>query len=146
MSAPLAEEPLYQVPARFRFTENLHIVFWLIKDISWAMLWQPLGMVMIIPTVCLAVRITIRTRYLKSELFHNLAILCWICANCSWMTCEFFWPEYDVLRYYTAIPFGFGIGFIAYYYLILWPADWRRNKLIRHPEPQPAAYVQRSED
>ena len=43
MSILPAEEPLYQVPARFRFTENLHIVFWLIKDISWAMLWQPLG-------------------------------------------------------------------------------------------------------
>ena len=118
---PLPSEDVYQVPARFRFLENLHIVFWLIKDISWAMLWQPLGMVMIIPTLALAIRITIQTRYIKSELYHNLAIVCWICANCSWMTFEFFWPEYDFLRYYTAIPFCFGIGFIAYYYLVLLP-------------------------
>ncbi len=146
MSILPAEEPLYQVPARFRFTENLHIVFWLIKDISWAMLWQPLGMVMIIPTVYLAVRITIQTRYLKSELFHNLAILCWICANCSWMTCEFFWPEYDFLRYYTAVPFGLGMLFIGYYYLVLRPAAWRRAKLIQNLEPQPAEYGQRSDE
>lgn len=124
----MTEEPVYQVPARFRFSENLHIVFWLIKDISWAMLWKPLGMVMTLPTLLLAVKITIQTRYIKSELFHNLAVLCWICANCSWMTFEFFWPEHDFLRYYTAIPFGLGIGFIAYYYMVLLPASPRRSE------------------
>lgn len=130
MQSPQQEEPVYQVPARFRFLENLHIVFWLIKDISWAMLWQPLGMMMIIPTLVLAIRITIQTRYIKSELYHNLAIVCWICANCTWMTFEFFWPEYDYLRYYTAIPFCVGIGFIVNYYLIHWPTTWKRAVII----------------
>ncbi len=129
------EEPVYQVPARFRFLENLHIVFWLIKDISWAMLWQPLGMVMIIPTIVLAIRITIQTRYIKSELYHNLAIVCWICANCTWMTFEFFWPEYDFLRYFTAIPFCCGIGFIAYYYFILLPAKLKQTTELASAEP-----------
>lgn len=114
---------LYTVPARFRFTENLHIVFWLLKDISWAMLWKPLGLFMIIPTLLLAVKITIQTRYIKSELFHNLAIVFWICANCTWMILEFFWPEKDGLRYYTAIPFGLGITCILYYYLIILPGS-----------------------
>jgi len=122
-------EDVYQVPARFRFLENLHIVFWLVKDISWAMLWQPLGMVMIIPTLALAIKITFQTKYIRSELYHNLAIVCWICANCTWMTFEFFWPEYDFLRYYTAIPFCIGIGFISYYYLVLLPAGLKRAKL-----------------
>ncbi|WP_229738570.1 hypothetical protein [Parapedobacter pyrenivorans] len=135
MQSPSPEEPMYQVPARFRFFENLHIVFWLIKDISWAMLWKPLGMVMIIPTLTLAIKITIQTRYIKSELYHNLAIVCWICANCTWMTFEFFWPEYDYLRYYTAIPFVCGIGFIAYYYLVLLPATSRRPTVIPAVEP-----------
>jgi hypothetical protein len=87
------------------------------------MLWQPLGMMMIIPTLALAVKITLQTRYIKSELYHNLAVVCWICANCTWMTFEFFWPEYDELRYYTAIPFCCGIAFIAYYYLVIWPGS-----------------------
>jgi len=118
-----ANEAIYEVPARFRFTENLHIIFWLLKDISWAMLWKPLGLLMIVPTLLLAVKITIQTRYIKSELFHNLAVVFWICANCTWMILEFFWPENDQLRYYTAIPFGMGISCIVYYYLILWPSS-----------------------
>ncbi|WP_219928772.1 hypothetical protein [Flavobacterium album] len=36
-------EELYQIPACYRKTENLHIVFWLIKDLCWVMLWKPLG-------------------------------------------------------------------------------------------------------
>src|SRR5690606_26989800 len=127
---PISGEPVYQVPARFRFSENLHIVFWLIKDISWAMLWKPLGVVMIVPTIVLAVKITVQTRYIKSELFHNLAVLCWISANCTWMIFEFFWPEYDFLRYYTAIPFSLGIGFIAYYYVVLLPASGKRRVVV----------------
>ncbi len=122
-----AESLVYQVPARFRFTENLHIVFWLLKDISWAMLWKPLGLIMIIPTLLLAVKITIQTRYIKSELFHNLAIVFWICANCTWMILEFFWPEQDELRYYTAIPFGMGISCILYYYIVVWPATLKHQ-------------------
>jgi len=143
MQSQQPEEPVYQVPARFRFLENLHIVFWLVKDISWAMLWQPLGMVMIIPTLALAIRITIQTRYIKSELYHNLAIVCWICANCTWMTFEFFWPDYDFLRYYTAIPFCCGIGFIAYYYLVLLPAKLRRPA---EPVPAEAVYLPNEPD
>lgn len=44
-------EKLYSIPARFRKLENLHIVLWLIKDLCWAMLWKPLGLIMIVPTI-----------------------------------------------------------------------------------------------
>ena len=83
-------EPMYIIPERFRKVENLHIVFWLIKDLSWAMLWKPLGMVMVVPTVAAAVLITWQTRKIKAELFHNLAVDCWICANAYWMVTEFY--------------------------------------------------------
>lgn len=111
----MAAEEIYKIPARFRKTENLHIVLWLIKDLAWAMLWKPLGLIMIVPTVGAALLITWQTRNIKSELLHNLAVVFWIIANGYWMITEFFWDD-DSLRYYTAIPFTIGLAIIAYYY------------------------------
>ena len=112
----MANEEIYQIPARFRRTENLHIVFWLIKDLCWVMLWRPLGLVMIVPTIGAALLITWQTRHIKSELLHNLAVVFWIFANAYWMITEFFSDD-DSLRYYAVIPFCLGIIVIAYYYL-----------------------------
>lgn len=119
---------MYSIPARFRRTENLHIVFWLVKDISWAMLWKPLGMAMLVPTLLVAIIITWQTRHLKAELFHNLAIDFWICANGFWMTIEFFGYD-EQLRIYTAIPFGIGLFFIATYYLVILPKKKIKEKM-----------------
>ena len=125
---------MYSIPEKFRRTENLHIVFWLIKDISWAMLWKPLGMIMIVPTIGAALLITWQTRKIKAELFHNLAVDFWICANGYWMIIEFYdAPEH--LRYYTAIPFAIGILFIAAYYLVVLPAEKRKQKLVEVKVP-----------
>jgi len=49
------KENLYSIPARYRKLENLHIVFWLFKDISWCMIWRELGILMIIPTLSVAI-------------------------------------------------------------------------------------------
>ncbi|GAO44818.1 hypothetical protein [Flavihumibacter petaseus] len=114
--------PLYSIPAKYRKIENLHIVFWLIKDMCWAMLWKPLGLVMIVPTVSVAVLITWQTRKLKAELYHNLAVLFWIIANCYWMVTEFLALP-DETRYYAAVPFSIGIVIIAAYYIRVLPAE-----------------------
>jgi prepilin signal peptidase PulO-like enzyme (type II secretory pathway) len=113
------DQDVYSIPARYRKTENLHIVFWLIKDLCWAMLWKPLGLVMIVPTIGAALIITWQTRHIKSELLHNIAVVFWIFANAYWMLTEFF-SDNDALRYYAAIPFSAGILVIAYYYAGLW--------------------------
>lgn len=126
----MSHPKMYAIPDRFRKTENLHIVFWLLKDISWAMLWRPLGLIMLIPTLTLAIRITIQTRHLKSELFHNLAVVFWIAANGYWMIVEFFWSDFDFLRYYAAIPFGIGIVFIAIYYLFVLAKERKNEKMV----------------
>jgi hypothetical protein len=120
---------MYSIPAKFRKTENLHILFWLLKDISWAMLWKPVGIAMLIPTLAVAIWITWQTRYLKAELCHNLAIAFWICANGYWMIIEFFGYD-EELRIYTAIPFGIGLFFILAYYLYILPKEKRNEKLI----------------
>lgn len=121
---------MYSIPDRFRRIENLHIVFWLIKDISWAMLWKPIGLLMFIPTLTVAALITWQTRKLKSELYHNLAILFWISANGYWMIAEFFWPNMEYLRYYASIPFSIGLFFIAAYYIVILPKEKKKEKLV----------------
>ena len=124
----MSDSKLYSIPARFRRTENLHILFWLMKDICWAMLWKPLGVAMLVPTLLVAIIITWQTRHLIAELFHNLAISFWICANGYWMIVEFMGYD-EQLRFYTAIPFGIGLFFIVTYYLVILPKEKRKKKL-----------------
>src|SRR5690349_25139229 len=95
-----AQEKMYCIPERFRKLENMHIVFWLIKDLSWAMLWKPLGMLMIIPTIIAAVVITSQTRKIKAEFFHNMAVVLWNLANGYCMIAEFY-ELADFYRDYT---------------------------------------------
>lgn len=127
-------EKYYSIPLRFRKMENLHIVFWLIKDISWCMLWRPLGIAMIIPTLWVAILITLRTRQFMSEVCHNLAIVFWITANAYWMVSEFFLfdgiPIYGEMsfKYLAVIPFTAGILVLMYYYL------WWRPRHREMPE------------
>ena len=118
---------VYAIPIRYRKMENLHIVFWLFKDISWCMIWKPLGIAMIIPTLAIAIIITIRTRQFVSELSHNLAVVFWISANAYWMISEFLhFDTNDLFGQYTykhlaIIPFVMGILVLAYYYLLWKP-------------------------
>ena len=121
---------VYTIPIRYRKMENLHIVFWLFKDISWCMVWKPLGIAMIVPTLAIAVIIAIRTRQYVSELCHNLAIVVWISANSYWMISEFLHFDTNILfgdytfKHLAIIPFVMGILILGYYYL--W---WKpRNK------------------
>jgi hypothetical protein len=118
------QEQYYTIPQKFRKIENLHIVFWLIKDLSWVMLWKPLGLAMIVPTIGAALLITWQTRHLKSELMHNLAVVCWIIANGYWMITEFISTN-EALRYYAIIPFSVGLFIIAWYYVVIGPKQKR---------------------
>jgi hypothetical protein len=120
---------MYCIPEKFRKTENLHILFWLMKDISWAMLWKPIGIAMIFPTIGVALMITWQTRKIKAELFHNLAIVFWICANALWMLLEFTGNDTGY-RVYTAIPFSIGLFFISSYYLFILPRERKRLKML----------------
>ncbi len=123
----MAAEQTYNIPIRFRKMENLHIVFWLLKDISWCMVWRPLGIAMIFPTLIIAIIISWRTRQYMSELCHNVAITVWIIANSYWMISEFF--HFDTMivygtityKYLAIIPSTIGLLMLAYYYLVWKP-------------------------
>jgi len=107
--------------------ENLHIVFWLFKDIGWCLVWKPLGIVMIFPTLIISIVIAYRTKEMVSELCHNLAITFWISANSYWMISEFM--KFDALQVYSwitykhlaLIPFFMGVFCLVYYYAIWQP-------------------------
>ncbi|MFZ6025951.1 MAG: hypothetical protein ACOYVG_16035 [Bacteroidota bacterium] len=121
----------YSIPLRYRKMENLHIVFWLFKDIAWCVGFKMLGITMIVPTLTIALVISWRTRKMMSELCHNIAIAVWISANSYWMISEFLgfddrivWAEYT-FKQLALIPFGTGVLILAFYYLI-----WRP----KHPE------------
>ena len=94
--------------------ENLHIIFWLLKDFCWALEIKPVGMLMIIPTVSLAFYIAYKTKNHRSDFIHNIAVCCWICANATWMLGEFF--EYE-LRVPAACLFASGVLIILAYHL-----------------------------
>ncbi|HAK11375.1 MAG: hypothetical protein K2Y12_03285 [Chitinophagaceae bacterium] len=103
--------------------ENLHIVFWLFKDVAWCMGWRPLGIVMIIPTLLISIIIAWRTRQYVSELCHNIAISLWISANSYWMVSEFLHFDTKILfgeytfKHLALIPFILGLLILGYYYL-----------------------------
>lgn len=124
----------YSIPARYRRMENMHIVFWLLKDISWCMIWRELGLAMFIPTLTIAIIIAWRTRKMKAELVHNLAIAFWICANGYWMISEFFhfdtiliWREFTG-KHLALIPFFTGALILLYYYTVQRPKEIRMRK------------------
>ena len=102
--------------------ENLHILLWLLKDTCWVMLWELGGIIMIVPTISVAIHITWLQREIKTELYHNLAVCSWITANSIWMIGEFYFD--DTLRPAAIVFFVAGLLVMFYYYLVLLP----RNK------------------
>ncbi len=122
-----ASRDSYTIPLEFRKMENLHIVFWIFKDIAWCMGFSWLGIIMIIPTLIISVVIAYRTRMYVSELCHNLAISVWIFANSFWMVSEFLHFDSKILfgnftyKHLALIPFIAGVILLGFYYLIWKP-------------------------
>jgi hypothetical protein len=130
-----SNESFYTIPARFRKMENMHITFWLLKDISWCMVWKPLGIAMIVPTLCIAIWIAWKNSDIKSELAHNLAIVFWITANAYWMVSEFLgfdeviiWKEFTG-KHMALIPFIAGALTLFYYYAVQRPREMKLHKV-----------------
>ncbi len=129
---PTDSEDQYIIPLQYRKMENLHIVFWLFKDVAWCMGLSWLGITMIVPTLIISIIIAYRTREYMSELCHNLAITVWISANSYWMVSEFLHFDNRIIagevtfKHLALIPFIAGILILGFYYLIWKPRN--RNK------------------
>ncbi len=98
-----------------RKKENLHIVLWLMKDFAWIMNFQGFALIMAVPTLWVAAQLCWVTRTDRSELFHNIAVLCWIVANVIWMLGEFFFE--DGIRHLAAPFFVLGLLILGYFYV-----------------------------
>jgi hypothetical protein len=133
------KEKFYYIPARFRRIENLHILFWLIKDVCWAMNFKMVGMFMIIPTMTVAMIILYQTRHILSEFIHNLAVVFWIVANCTWMIGEFWGIDENLvgnigLRQMAIVPFALGLLVLSYYYFFLAHKKDFQEKMVKKAE------------
>ena len=131
--APTVHNNQYNIPLKYRKMENLHIVFWLFKDVAWCLGLKWLGTVMIIPALIISIVIAYRTRQYVSELCHNLAITVWISANSYWMVSEFFGFDHHIIwgtytfKHLAIIPFTIGILILGYYYLIWKPLHTKKS-------------------
>ena len=128
----MSDGRIYSIPSRFRRIENLHILFWLVKDLCWAMNFRYIGMFMILPTIVAALMITWQTRKIYSELMHNLAVVFWITANCTWMIGEFYGIDEGPygLRTMAIIPFGIGLTILATFYIRFYTQKSIRKKVM----------------
>src|ERR1041384_7545529 len=99
---------------RFRRTENLHILLWLMKDTCWVQDYKIAGLIMIVPTISVAVWLTLRMRELREEFIHNLAVCFWLMANSVWMVGEFFFN--DSTRPFSLLFFAAGLLTLAIHY------------------------------
>ena len=101
---------------KIRHYENLHIPLWLLKDTCWMLQWKIMGMIMIVPTISVAILITYKSWKDKDDEFWvNLAICFWISANSYWMICEFL--THEELKNYAGFPFVAGMLCVAYFYI-----------------------------
>jgi hypothetical protein len=119
-----AHQKTIHISARYRWIENGHIFLWLIKDTCWAMEWRPGGIFMIFPTLSVAFYILWKSRHVRAELFHNLAVCLWIMANSVWMVGEFFERE---TRPHAVCLFLVGLSLLVIYYLFFFKKDRQRD-------------------
>lgn len=120
---------MYVIPATFRKIENMHILFWLVKDLCWCLIIKWLGIVMIVPTLAVAIYIAWRSRRFVAEVTHNIAIALWIIANSMWMISEFYGVD-EKVKPYCAVPFALGLLILLYFYLIYAPIQKRKKAAV----------------
>ena len=113
------------VSPRYRWIENGHILLWLVKDTCWAMEYKAGGIFMIFPTITVAFYILWKSRGVRSEFFHNIAVCFWILANSIWMVGEFY--EGDA-RPIAVVLFATGLGFLIYYYARFFRNDQKHQR------------------
>jgi hypothetical protein len=61
MERVLSELEHYQTGREQKKKENLHVVLWLVKDFAWLIHFKVMGLVMAVPTVILAIVLTIKS-------------------------------------------------------------------------------------
>jgi len=107
--------------------ENLHLPLWLAKDTCWSLQLKVPGMILVMPTLGLAIYLAWRTRKQIADFLPNLAICLWITANSIWMADEFF----DLgIKSISALFFIAGLGVILFWVVRYFPGLWKKAKIL----------------
>jgi hypothetical protein len=112
-------------PTRNRLLENLHLPIWLIKDMCWAIVYKPLGLLMIAPAIGLAVLVAWNSRNSSMYFLPNISVVFWILANSLWMLAEFYGFN---LKPWFISSFVIGMLVIGYWMIQKLPQLWRASK------------------
>lgn len=125
-----------EISPSYRWIENGHIFLWLIKDTCWAMVWKPGGIIMIFPTLAVALFIFWKSRRIRAEAYHNIAVCLWILANSVWMVGEFYEKE---TRHFAVGLFLTGLVILLVYYLFFFAKDVKRKRQYSLSTEEPKA-------
>lgn len=87
------------------------------------------GMIVAVPTLSMAIYLTIITAKRTRHFLPNLAVLCWISANITWMTGEFFNLAFKPVALSLFIA---GIIVISYYFIKFHKQP--KTSVIKEPE------------
>jgi hypothetical protein len=82
----------------FRQYENLHMYFWLAKDLCWNRSNLILWFVMLVPAVFLAADFFFISAFCKNSVVdtvHYATIFLWVLGNATWALGEFFFIDHD---------------------------------------------------
>lgn len=89
------------------------------------MVWRPLGLMMIVPTLSLAAYLVWMQRRKMEDFWPNVAILCWISANSVWMLDEFYALG---IRRFCLVFFGLGFVAIGWWLVRYFPTLWQSRE------------------
>jgi len=104
--------------------DNLHVVLWILKDLSWCFGWVYVGLSMILPAVLVAIYILLYHSVTPEKFIHNVSIIFWISANSIWMASEFLGFENQIGGFpiggkiIAGSLFVAGLALVSGYYLV----------------------------
>ena len=111
----------YSIPSQLRRMENMHILFWLLKDISWCLNFKVLGVLMKYPSTYFSVE----KEHAYNELQKRTDLIVYNKDLKPWMICEFTGIDETPIiggfdgRHLALIPFSIGLFILLYYYIFL---------------------------
>ncbi len=104
----------------WRDYENIHIFFWLGKDVAWNGLIQPMWVIFVIPTFLVALDFVITSLFNKYTVIdhaHYVSVMLWVMGNAIWACGELWFANYDDA--YSLTSHGFGP-----YHTARWWSSW----------------------
>jgi lysylphosphatidylglycerol synthetase-like protein (DUF2156 family) len=91
-------KPRFSYFRNFRQYENIHMMFWLAKDLAWNETKIILWFLFLVPTIAASTDFFIIASKEKNtviEMAHYASTITWVLGNVVWALGEFFYDDYD---------------------------------------------------